>query len=278
MKKVNEKGFTLAELLIVVAVIAVLVAVAIPTFADQLEKSRQAVDVSNLRGAYAAAKLAAMDGKIDGVAIDGKKVYYYDPSTGSLTDSDDDDLTKTAYGKATGSKVFADISNLSGEIVYDVKHLATNDRCILVSYNVANTVASIKLISFEKTDATANTLEEWEDAETSGTIKSIDGAFNYPTIKNSSGGDITLDMNATVVVTTDKGKYSATLTNLGTTAKVKVEDKDAATMSASVVIGKNESTTADSDPYAVTIIGTNTGDNPVTGSAMFSVVIPKKTT
>ena len=39
MKK-NNKGFTLAELLIVVAIIAVLVAVSIPTFNNQLEKSR----------------------------------------------------------------------------------------------------------------------------------------------------------------------------------------------------------------------------------------------
>ena len=59
--KRNQKGFTLAELLIVVAVIAVLVAVAIPTFGSQLEKSRQTVDISNLRGAYAAAKLAVIN-------------------------------------------------------------------------------------------------------------------------------------------------------------------------------------------------------------------------
>ena len=52
MKK-NNKGFTLAELLIVVAIIAVLVAIAIPVFTTQLEKSREATDMSNLRAAYA---------------------------------------------------------------------------------------------------------------------------------------------------------------------------------------------------------------------------------
>ena len=54
MKK-NNKGFTLAELLIVVAIIAVLVAIAIPIFTTQLEKSRDAVTVANLRSAYAEA-------------------------------------------------------------------------------------------------------------------------------------------------------------------------------------------------------------------------------
>ena len=52
MKKSRE-GFTLAELLIVVAIIAVLVAVAIPVFGSQLEKSREAADLANVRAAYA---------------------------------------------------------------------------------------------------------------------------------------------------------------------------------------------------------------------------------
>lgn len=53
MNKTNKKGFTLAELLIVVAIIAVLVAIAIPVFNAQLEKSRESVDAANLRSAYA---------------------------------------------------------------------------------------------------------------------------------------------------------------------------------------------------------------------------------
>ena len=51
--KKNRKGFTLAELLIVVAIIAVLVAIAIPIFTTQLEKSREATDIANVRSAYA---------------------------------------------------------------------------------------------------------------------------------------------------------------------------------------------------------------------------------
>ena len=49
----NNKGFTLAELLIVVAIVAVLVAIAIPIFTNQLEKSREATDIANVRSAYA---------------------------------------------------------------------------------------------------------------------------------------------------------------------------------------------------------------------------------
>ena len=53
MKKMDKKGFTLAELLIVVAIIAVLVAISIPVFSAQLEKSREATDIANVRSAYA---------------------------------------------------------------------------------------------------------------------------------------------------------------------------------------------------------------------------------
>ena len=49
MKKIEKKGFTLAELLIVVAIIAVLVAISIPIFNSQLEKARKAVDMQNAR-------------------------------------------------------------------------------------------------------------------------------------------------------------------------------------------------------------------------------------
>ena len=45
-KMMNKKGFTLMEMLIVVAIIAVLVAIAIPVFNGALTKSKQAADVA----------------------------------------------------------------------------------------------------------------------------------------------------------------------------------------------------------------------------------------
>jgi len=54
-KKINKKGFTLAELLIVVAIIGVLVAISIPIFTAQLQKARVATNQANARAAYAAA-------------------------------------------------------------------------------------------------------------------------------------------------------------------------------------------------------------------------------
>ena len=60
----RKNGFTLAELLIVVAIIAVLVAVAIPIFSNQLEKSRRAVDMHTARTIESVLSNAVNDGTI----------------------------------------------------------------------------------------------------------------------------------------------------------------------------------------------------------------------
>ena len=52
-KKNNKKGFTLMEMLIVVAIIVILIAIMIPTFNGQLEKTREAADAANIRATYA---------------------------------------------------------------------------------------------------------------------------------------------------------------------------------------------------------------------------------
>ena len=89
----NEKGFTLAELLIVVAIIGVLVAISIPIFTSQLEKSREAVDLANLRAAYAEGSAEALT-QAD-AATGWTKVYTTDGKLAA------DTATNGVKGKAT---------------------------------------------------------------------------------------------------------------------------------------------------------------------------------
>ena len=67
----NKKGFTLAELLIVVAIIGVLVAISIPIFTAQLNKSKQAADVANARSIYAEVTADYLDDSTIDNAPDG---------------------------------------------------------------------------------------------------------------------------------------------------------------------------------------------------------------
>lgn len=52
MKKRSRGGFTLAELLVVVAIIGVLVAISIPIFSAQIHKAEVATDWANIRAYY----------------------------------------------------------------------------------------------------------------------------------------------------------------------------------------------------------------------------------
>lgn len=76
MKKTNKKGFTLVELVIVVAVMAILVAVAIPTVGTITKTAQSATDESNARTIesmiklYEAKKDETTDGKVTVTAED----------------------------------------------------------------------------------------------------------------------------------------------------------------------------------------------------------------
>ena len=90
----NRKGFTLAELLIVVAIIAVLVAISIPIFRNQQEKSRESVDLANLRNAYAAAAYAAMPGEFTLTDANGNNpITYYWDGQGYVKDANGNNVT-----------------------------------------------------------------------------------------------------------------------------------------------------------------------------------------
>jgi prepilin-type N-terminal cleavage/methylation domain-containing protein len=95
LKKRRLKGFTLAELLVVVAIVAVLVAISIPIFTSQLEKSRKAVDLSNVRSAKAAAAAEYMT-----TDMTGEVTYYYDAATGKVTDLATARAGVEGYGKS----------------------------------------------------------------------------------------------------------------------------------------------------------------------------------
>lgn len=98
----SKKGFTLMEMLIVVAIIAILIAIAIPTFSAQLDKANQATDAANIRAAYATAALNAIDsadgtGSAETVAmvhtggfgkLNNAKIGDMDLSTVSVTKGD----------------------------------------------------------------------------------------------------------------------------------------------------------------------------------------------
>ena len=116
MKKRNQKGFTLAELLIVVAIIAVLVAIAIPVFSSQLEKSRESTDVSNVRSAAAEVVATYLsEGSAKDVSVTAKQ-----KDAGWLIGSDAAVVMQQIDGKETPTSIPSDKVAPSGKYTVGV--------------------------------------------------------------------------------------------------------------------------------------------------------------
>lgn len=64
-----RKGFTLIEMLVVIAIIAILVAIIIPTVSSATAKAKYATDAANLRTILGVANIELVDEKVDVAAV-----------------------------------------------------------------------------------------------------------------------------------------------------------------------------------------------------------------
>ena len=65
----SKKGFTLMEMLIVIAIIVILLAIAIPSFNNSLNKAKTAADEANVRSYYAEVMVKNMTAETDKVDL-----------------------------------------------------------------------------------------------------------------------------------------------------------------------------------------------------------------
>ena len=79
MKKMNKKGFTIVELVIVIAVIGILATVLIPTFSSVVDKANASKALQSARNALTLALADQKDGALDSATIRvGNYTFTYD--------------------------------------------------------------------------------------------------------------------------------------------------------------------------------------------------------
>lgn len=131
----KQGGFTMVELLIVVAIIAILVAVSIPMMNNALEKSRHAVDQANVRDAVG---LALTEYVTSGEDAYGKYAYCVEEKThqGYLSDKLKD--TDPVPGEAVTPKCECGTKISTGLVVTIAEPSATNEKIPTVTTTWSN--------------------------------------------------------------------------------------------------------------------------------------------
>lgn len=90
MKKMNNKGFSLVELIIVIAIMAILIVVLAPQYLKYVEKSRNSTDVSNATEMVTAMQVYAADPDVKAADAfpTGTFTITVDGSTGTVSSID----------------------------------------------------------------------------------------------------------------------------------------------------------------------------------------------
>ena len=84
MKNRNNKGFSLVELIVVVAIMAVLVGVLAPAYLKYVEQSREKKDLNNIEEVRHAVEIALADEAVFAEVADGDTVVI-DAETGAIS-------------------------------------------------------------------------------------------------------------------------------------------------------------------------------------------------
>ena len=116
--KGQEEGFTLIELMVVVLIIAILIAIAIPTFLGARTRAQDRQAQSNLRNAFAAEKVVYTDNQAfttDVATLSGIEPSLTYNAANNVTAATD---AKQIYVNVTGTTVTLGAKSKSGTCYY----------------------------------------------------------------------------------------------------------------------------------------------------------------
>lgn len=110
----KQGGFTLVEMLTVVAIIAILIAISIPMVTGALDRAKKAADVANVRAAKALASIEFLGT----TSFVEDEAYAYDALKGRLAKDDTEAANVEDYGQAEDGVVWVKYDSTDKVIEY----------------------------------------------------------------------------------------------------------------------------------------------------------------
>jgi len=162
MKKSTKKGFTLVELVIVIAVIAILSAILIPTFGNVISNANETKYRSGAKAGYEEMLTAQLQdhpevGEMKALVIykEGEKITRaYDAANGEMKDAKE---TET-YGnvKVTYTNKNAVVKNGETEIAYSTESKLTKDTTTVALGTAYYVTDNVYVVFYEEATTTTN--------------------------------------------------------------------------------------------------------------------------
>ena len=210
IKRNNKKGFTIVELVIVIAVIAILAAVLIPTFAGVIKKAQESADIQAVRqmntalavedaykggltinDAVATLTEAGLNGE-DYIALVSGRYFFYDATENRIVYAE--------YKNGTYTVLFPEDIDTTGHQLLSLSGDVAKEDYAAPTYDSATATTTVKIANGEQLAQLVSDLKDLESGEVSS-IKGFDGLTRA--MAHSSGiysvyGDIVIELTSDI--------------------------------------------------------------------------------
>ena len=145
-RTLNNKGFSLIELIVVIAIMAILVGALAPQYMKFVERSRKSTDVQNVAAIKSALEVYAADPMVTTNALESGEV--------TITTTEEAVTATNATGNGNAALAAAGISNL---VLKSTKWPTATDGTYCTSYSLEYTVSPDGTVKFSESGINTST-------------------------------------------------------------------------------------------------------------------------